>query len=59
MTEFNTTDVVKSALAGNATQVKYAVHGILASKVSDALDVKRATIAASWLQEPTDEDENG
>ena len=56
MTEYTTTDIVRYSLAGEAGKVKEAVTAVMGDKVADALNVKRASIDATWLQSQTDEE---
>tara|TARA_Y100000296_G_C5002204_1_gene170795 strand:- start:342 stop:521 length:180 start_codon:yes stop_codon:yes gene_type:complete len=58
MTKFTTADVVKYSMDSQAGKASDAIQSLLANKVADALEVKRAHIASTWLAPETNEDDD-
>lgn len=52
MSEHNIKDVIKMASDGNASDFKDAVGSMLMNKIQDAVGMKKAEVAASFMSEP-------
>ena len=48
---------IQAAQNQDASGFRDAIHNALAAKVQDALDMKRIEVASSFLNPPTEEDE--
>ena len=49
MSDYTPEDIVKSAIAGDAANIKDAINGVLAGKVMKALEAKKATVAQAMF----------
>ena len=57
MSDYNMKDAVKMAADGNASDFKDAVSSMLMDKIQDAVGMKKAEVAASFMSEPEVESE--
>lgn len=57
MSDYNMKDAIKMAADGNASDFKDAVGSMLMNKIQDAVGMKKAEVAASFMSEPEVEPE--
>ena len=57
MSDYNMKDAVKMAADGNASDFRDAVSSMLMDKIQDAVGMKKAEVAASFMSEPEVEPE--
>tara|TARA_S200002703_G_scaffold96321_1_gene83251 strand:- start:1100 stop:1297 length:198 start_codon:yes stop_codon:yes gene_type:complete len=55
MSDYTTRDAVQAAFDGNTAQFKDAINDIMASKVSDAIELKRVEVASKFMSAQSDE----
>lgn len=57
MSDYTTTDAVKSAMAGNIADFKNAVNDILSHKVRDAIELKKIDVATNFMSADVEEED--
>jgi len=55
MSDYTMKDAVKMAYDGNVSDFRDAVGSLLMDKIQDAVGMKKAEVAASFMSEPTTE----